>query len=328
MNRVFMHMAVLAVCAAPDANTWAQTSAAAGSDSSQCAGVSFPHRFSAADHAALNTRLFTGGATLHRGFGGHRDHADFPCDDHSGFFVRRVVVTGVPWVFGSYGYSPFYDPYAYDLANRNVLLRRELDELERQNVQLRKQLKDDAGVRVNVGPRLNRAEKTKQARSQQQMEAGVRLFRAGRFSAAAERFQSAAEASAEATPYFLLAHARFASRRYAEAVQSLKRGIEINPDWLMLDFDARALYADPELIVTQLAHLAIEVEANPLDRDRLLLLGFELFVTGQTDRARPILEQVARLSNNDAHVKPFLDYYAARDPNEADLPEQSDDNGD
>lgn len=275
-----------------------------------------------AAHASFNAGMSFGAASWRQQSFGHSSTVCQPlppvppiCDNTGGFRVRRVCVTAFPVIGGYFGpyYGP-YDSYTYAVDSQNMALRQQLDAVQRENAQLRQEAQDAAAVRLDVGPRGARAEKARAERTQQLMTNGARYFRSGKYAAAAERFRQAAEVSTdESSPLFLLAHSLFAARRYPQAVRSLREALKANPDWLLIEFDVRPMYERPEDVVAQLAQLAAEVEANPLDRDRLFLLGFELFITGQPDRARPILEQAARLEKNDAHLKPFFDYFASRD---------------
>lgn len=60
----------------------------------------------------------------------------------------------------------------------------------------------------------------------------------------------------------------------------------------------------------------------------MFLLGFELFGAGERDQARTLLDQAARLSADDRHIKPFFDFYASLDelnsPPDANQPASSD----
>jgi cytochrome c-type biogenesis protein CcmH/NrfG len=57
-----------------------------------------------------------------------------------------------------------------------------------------------------------------------------------------------------------------------------------------------------------------------MDAEAMYLLAFELFATGEEDRARTLFEQTARLSADDRHIVPFLNYYKRRDEAEKDAP--------
>src|SRR5690606_21919750 len=114
------------------------------------------------------------------------------------------------------------------------------------------------------------------------MTTGTRLFSQGSYYRAAEQFrQSIKQVPNDPTSYFFFAQALFASGKYHEATEAIKDGLAINPNWLDADFDMRSLYKNPADVVSQLAELGKELKQNPLDRNSLFLLGFELFVTGQ-----------------------------------------------
>lgn len=223
--------------------------------------------------------------------------------------------TYYPYNYG-YTYPSAYDPALAGLQDQNERLRRQLDAVEQQNQQLR-DAKQNPPFRQNIPLRPKPAdqqaaerERINEARAKQLIASGSRLFAAGSYARAAERYREAIKATAkDASPYFMLAQALFANKRYAEAAQAIKDGLKINPDWVELDFDMRKLYSQPQDLIPQLASLARELQANPLDRTAMYVLGFELFVTGQKDKAKTILEQSARLEADDSHLKPFFDYF-------------------
>lgn len=236
------------------------------------------------------------------------------------------------WDYGYYGYSgvqfvgPYYggiypsyglDPYGATLQLQNNQLQQQLDQAMAANRQLQQNAEQNRN-RVNVPLKRKRdddradreREKNQAAKSKQLAAAGNRLFAAGLFAKAAERYRDALRADADdASNYFLLAQAQFANKQYADAVRSLKDGLKLNPDWIENEFDLRALYANADQLTPQLAEIARVVKVNPLDRDASFLLGFELFMTGQKEKSRAILEQAARLEIDDRHLKPFFDYF-------------------
>lgn len=215
------------------------------------------------------------------------------------------------YVGGGYG-GGGYDSALLLLAQQNAQLQNEVAQI-RNNPQAPA---DDPGKRINVplrNPPAGAAE-ARADRAKQATIAGSRNFAGGSYRRAAERFREAAKIDAsDASPQFLLAQALFATRQYPAAAQALKRGLKANPDWIELEFDVRSLYGDENELLSQLADLARELKANPLDRDAMFLLGYQLFATGQQEKARTILEHAARMETDDRHLKPFFDYYAKKD---------------
>lgn len=231
---------------------------------------------------------------------------------------------GYPYVtyYRGYGYAPYatgptYSPLTSSIDTQNRLLREQNDLLRRQML---RGGQDANGARLNVPlpqadqDRLTRRERTRRDRVQTYVTAGFRLFSAGHVASAAERFETATEsASDDATPWFLLAHAKFGLGNYGAAADALKRGLAIDPDWLQLDLDLRDLYEEEADHTEQLGRLARHLQDQPLDRDGLLVLGFELAMTQRADKARPVLQQVARLEADDRHLEPFFDLFAKMD---------------
>lgn len=225
---------------------------------------------------------------------------------HAGLGFRSHVFSGYPAFYGSlYGYD---SSYGDSLRDENAWLYRELRTLHQQNEALQERLVKqgpEAKLEVPDGRRRAAAERAKQA-----LLTGTRRFKAGDYRRAADRFADAIKAAPDdATPYFFRAFALFAAGQFPAAVDATKAGLKINADWPLADFDMKQLYGDPADLVPQLANLAAELKANPLDRDRLFLLGFVLFVTDDPGKAQPLLEQAARLEADDTHLKSFLDYY-------------------
>lgn len=233
---------------------------------------------------------------------------------YGGYYNTQIV--GVPYYAAGYPYAA-YDPYSSTIQLQNQQLQQQLDRAMAANRQLQ-QNADAVANRLNVPVRNKRdgdqavrdKQKNLEAKAKGLAIAGNRMFTAGLYSKAADRYRDAIRADAEETSnHFLLAQAYFANKQYAEAVRALKDGLKQNPDWIEADFDLRSLYGNPEQLTTQLADIARVVKANPLDRDANFLLGFELFMSGQKDKARSILEQSARLETNDSHLKPFFVFF-------------------
>lgn len=232
-------------------------------------------------------------------------------------YYGGVQYVGVP-AYAS-GYYPAYgfDGYSATLEAQNLQLQMQLEQAMLANRQLQQNLDGNRG-RINVPVRKRRNDeqadsdriKNLQAKAKQTTLAANRLFAGGSYARAADRYREATRSNPdEASNYFLLAQSQFAARQFADAARALKDALKINPDWIEADFDLRSLYGNADDWTTQVAELARMVKANPLDRDANFLLGFELFMSGQKDKARTILEQSARLETNDRHLRPFFDYY-------------------
>ncbi|MFO0948900.1 MAG: tetratricopeptide repeat protein [Planctomycetota bacterium] len=225
---------------------------------------------------------------------------------------------GLAYGYSGYSYSgPYYsansyDPYANQLAGQNELLQQQIAQLQNQNDLLR-------DAKANNQPKKlakNQAQVDRDKRLQQETRAqkyvtgGTRLFNAGSYHRAADQFRLAIkQVGDDPTPHFYLAQSLFAMGKYHEAAQAIKDGLKLNPEWLEVDFDMKSMYGNAGDLLTQLRDLGKDLKANPLDRNALFLLGFELFVTGEKERAKIILEQAARLEADDRHLQPFFDYF-------------------
>lgn len=244
-----------------------------------------------------------------------RCYNPYPCYGFQNYNYFSTAVVGPVYPAYSVGYGGV-DPYVYQLQDQNFRLQQNLAALQARDRDRENNVKP---VRVDVELRRREAiEEAAQIRQQEKAKqyaaAGTRLFNTGSYRRAAERLREALLYNKnEATHHFLLAQALFASRDFPEAAQAVRNGLKLNPDWLELDFDVRALYKDADEILPQLAALAGQLQANPLDRDALFLLGYQLFVTDQKEKARVLLEQSARLERDDTPLKPFFDYFAKQE---------------
>lgn len=247
---------------------------------------------------------------------------------------RSILYVGSPWYynpwFAGYGYPNYGNPYgAYGSTGSNIdaATLAALLQLQNQNQQLKNEIDKlknpgQQPVQLNVPPgnkktaeEIAQLQKGKQReRARQSAANGQKLFSSGSYIRAAERFREGTRYDPEdASNHIYLAQSLFAAKQYADAAQALKNGLKVNPDWVDADFDVRAMYKDEDELGQQLASLAGAIKANPLDRDALYLLGFELFASGQKKNSRTILEQVARLEPDDVHVKPFFDYFTKQE---------------
>lgn len=262
----------------------------------------------------------------------------FPSYYYSSYSTWPTIYSGFPNYSYTLGYPystalpyPTYNGGDSTLLAQNAYLQQQIQALQQQNALLLQQqqplqvlpmqppvpgnnnqnLQPPAPPAQDNGARLERMRRSLVQRSRQNIASGTRLFQSGKYMAAADHFREATRLQAsDPTPYFMLGQSLFAARRYDEAALAIRRGLQVNPEWLEAEFDMRTLYGDESQPLTQLADLAGRLQANPLDREILFLLGYELFVTGEKEKARTILEQVARLEANDKHLEPFFDYYA------------------
>ncbi len=146
------------------------------------------------------------------------------------------------------------------------------------------------------------APKTDPARAEQLMTVGDRLFRAGNFKKAEERYQQAVRAASDqAAPFLRLALIALARGQYAAAANRLRDAETAQPGWLATARDIQPIYGEPSEFSRQIARLESHVQSFPDDRDAWLVLGAEWFLTGRTNRAADVFQRL-----NDPHRKPDI----------------------
>jgi|SRR5215469_14004845 len=165
-----------------------------------------------------------------------------------------------------------------------------------------------------VRPKLRIANAEALARGRQFLEYGDARFRRQEFSDAYQRYRKAAEAAPNlADAYFRQGFAQAALGRYLPAVNSIKRGMAIEPGWPASKFRLSQLYGDNRAAKhMHLEQLALTAEKEPEKAELMFLLGVELFFDGQPARAKTFLDRSAELGLQGEFVHGFLDV-AARD---------------
>jgi hypothetical protein len=91
-------------------------------------------------------------------------------------------------------------------------------------------------------------------------------------------------------------------------VNSVKRGLKLDPKWPKMAFDAKEiLWTDVEAKKEYFARLAKLAVENPADADILFLAGVHFHVDGQEEEAKKHFTRALRLAgNNAAHIEAFL----------------------
>jgi hypothetical protein len=140
------------------------------------------------------------------------------------------------------------------------------------------------------------------------MDSGKSAFRAHQYSRAERLFRRATEAVPDdAQPYFLLAQARFALGKYAEAVAAIQAGMRLRPDWPNAPFRVRELYgADPNHFSDHLKHLADALARNPDDGLLVFLYAYELWFDNRKDEARMLFQRARSLESDPSLSDRFL----------------------
>jgi len=160
---------------------------------------------------------------------------------------------------------------------------------------------------TQIGAPIRRVKRVDASKVTQLVTIGDRLFRAGNTKRASERYEQAARANPEAAaPRVRLAQIALVRGHFAEAAQQIRDAVTADPHWLANAPDIQTIYAEPADFARQIARLESRVLVDPADRDAWLVLGAELYLSGQTRRASDIF---VRLSDRtpDPALAAFLD---------------------
>jgi tetratricopeptide (TPR) repeat protein len=151
------------------------------------------------------------------------------------------------------------------------------------------------------GPRVDAG------KAEQFVTIGDRLFRAKNLKRAEERYEQAARSDpAAAAPRVRLAQVALLRGRYVEAADRFREAIDAEPDWLAHAPDIQTVYGEPREFNRAIAQIESHLLLEPGDRDAWLVLGAQLYLSGQTRRASDIF---TRLTDRkpDAALEAFLD---------------------
>lgn len=119
-----------------------------------------------------------------------------------------------------------------------------------------------------------------------QIDRGVQYFQQGQYQQAADTFQLAAETDqGDAIARIYAGHALFALGRYRDSTRYIRRAFELQPRISYLTYDIRGDYANPALFEQQIEALRKALDLSPRDTDRLFLLGYLHYYTGQRTAA-------------------------------------------
>lgn len=168
----------------------------------------------------------------------------------------------------------------------------------------------DAWIPPAEPPRPNaRAVRRAAERLEELVKVGDRLFRAGEFKRALDRYEDAARVDPNsALPHMRRAQVAIKKADYVQAVACLRDAQIADADWVdhLPARDVQNLFGEPADFAAELAALETHLQANPEDRDAWLVLGTELFLTGRTERAADIF---VRLTDRkpDALLARFLE---------------------
>jgi predicted Zn-dependent protease len=133
-------------------------------------------------------------------------------------------------------------------------------------------------------------------------------FKARQYSRAERSFRRATEElPGDARAYFLLAQARFALAKYAEAVAAIQAGMRLQPDWPEARFHPRDSYgATPNDFSEHLHRLADALARYPDDPILTFLYAYELWFDNRKDEARMLFQRAKALAADPSFSERFL----------------------
>jgi hypothetical protein len=142
----------------------------------------------------------------------------------------------------------------------------------------------------------------------EQLKLGREAYAAREYGRATQRFRDAARRMPDdAQPYLLLGQSLFAAGRYPEAVEAIRAGVGLRPDWPNARFAPRDLYGPNVADFTdQMRRLSDALEVLPDDPVLLFLYGYELWFDGRQDEARRLFQRARPASPNPAVIDRFL----------------------
>lgn len=146
------------------------------------------------------------------------------------------------------------------------------------------------------------------AHANARLDKGVRLFKQGQYRAAADAFRLAAELDqGDAASRLCAGHSLFALGRYREAIQYIRRAFELQPHILYLTFDLRAEYGRGQDFQGHYENLVKAHALASTNLDRLLMLGYIRYYTGQRRDAYRVLDRAYELNPRDDLVRRLRD---------------------
>ncbi len=139
------------------------------------------------------------------------------------------------------------------------------------------------------------------------MKSGTQSFRDRAYLDAAKAFRQAIPLDVDnALPRFSFAHALFALGDYENAAYSVRRGLDLMPEWVTSGNNLWAAYGEPKDFRDQRFALASACVLNPTDAEALTLLGYVDFFTGNLAGSRAAFGKLAELRPDDPLAPFFL----------------------
>lgn len=152
-------------------------------------------------------------------------------------------------------------------------------------------------------PRLDPREE-----SERLLRLGIEAFQNQFFGLAAFRFRQALKVEVlDGRPHFLLSQAEFALGAYRDAVATIKKGMNRQPNWPLMPYHKLELYRGIEAdFADQLKRLETVLARDPKNSDLLFLLGHVRWFAGQRDQAVPLFRQARLTAADPAFIDAFL----------------------
>ncbi len=139
------------------------------------------------------------------------------------------------------------------------------------------------------GVPVRRVKRVDPVKAAQLLKFGDRLFRAGNLKRAGERYEQAVQADpALAAPRVGLAQVALVRGQFKESAEQIRAAVAAEPGWLAKAPDLQTVYAEPGDFVLQISRLESHLLVEPGDRDAWLVLGAQLYLSGQTRRASDV----------------------------------------
>lgn len=140
-------------------------------------------------------------------------------------------------------------------------------------------------------------------------------FREGKYDKAAESYLRAlAYAPEDASIHFILADALFGMGDYHYAAFIISKALRLDPEMAKAAADKRDFYRDPKEFAKQLETLRKYINKKPYDSAAHLVMGYNLYFSGEPALAKKAFERVLEVSPDNQAARLFLEAMDTPDP--------------
>jgi hypothetical protein len=147
------------------------------------------------------------------------------------------------------------------------------------------------------------------AGSQDPLTVGSQQFAQGDYRQASDTFLKAIVAQPDnPKARFAYGQTLFALGQYQSAAEAIRQGLALDLTWPQAQMDLRSAYGDPSEFSRQLGQLESYLAAHPEDTNARFLLAYNLYFSGQKDRAREEFSKLAGANPLDKAPELFLNY--------------------